>query len=57
MFLAELQEAFALFDRDGDGCVTVKDLNRVMNQVSLDLQGHFRFPLSVYRSLHIPSKK
>uniref|UniRef100_A0A1I8GYE0 Calmodulin n=1 Tax=Macrostomum lignano TaxID=282301 RepID=A0A1I8GYE0_9PLAT len=31
--VAEYREAFALFDKDGDGCITTKELGRVMKSL------------------------
>lgn len=31
--VAELKEAFSLFDRDGDGCITTKELGTVLRAV------------------------
>ncbi|MBA0806514.1 hypothetical protein Gohar_005965 [Gossypium harknessii] len=42
--IAEFKEAFSLFDKDGDGCITTKDLETVMrslgqNPTEAELQG------------------
>jgi calmodulin len=34
--LAEYKETFALFDKDGDGCITVKELGTVMKSLGLN---------------------
>jgi calmodulin len=31
--LAEFKEAFSLFDKDGDGCITTKELGTVMRSL------------------------
>uniref|UniRef100_A0A672TKW6 EF-hand domain-containing protein n=1 Tax=Strigops habroptila TaxID=2489341 RepID=A0A672TKW6_STRHB len=31
--IAEFKEAFSLFDRDGDGCITTKELGTVMRSL------------------------
>ena len=33
----ELREAFALFDKDSDGCITSKELMTVMNGLRLQI--------------------
>uniref|UniRef100_A0A1I8FHX3 EF-hand domain-containing protein n=1 Tax=Macrostomum lignano TaxID=282301 RepID=A0A1I8FHX3_9PLAT len=35
--VAEYREAFALFDKDGDGCITTKDLGRVMRSLGQEM--------------------
>ena len=32
-FLIEFKEAFSLFDKDGDGCITTKELGTVMRNL------------------------
>ena len=34
--MAEFEEAFALFDTDGDGCITTKELGKVMRSLGQD---------------------
>jgi len=34
---SELREAFALFDKDSDGCITSKELMTVMNGLRLQI--------------------
>ncbi len=34
--IVEVQEAFSLFDKDGDGCVTSKDLGPVLRSTGLN---------------------
>jgi len=34
---SELREAFALFDKDNDGCITSKELMTVMNGLRLQI--------------------
>ncbi|KAF5734060.1 calmodulin [Tripterygium wilfordii] len=58
--IAEFKEAFSLFDKDGDGCITIKELGTVMrslgqspseaelrdmiNEVDADQNGTIDFP-------------
>ena len=35
-FVAELKVAFALFDKDGDGCITTAELRSVMKSLGFD---------------------
>ena len=44
--IAEFKEAFSLFDKDGDGTITTKELGTVMrslgqNPTEAELQGNF----------------
>ena len=32
-FVTEFKEAFSLFDKDGDGCITTKELGTVMRNL------------------------
>ena len=46
--VAEFKEAFSLFDKDGDGTITTKELGTVMrslgqNPTEAELQGVFEF--------------
>ena len=46
--IAEFKEAFSLFDKDGDGTITTKELGTVMrslgqNPTEAELQGKFCF--------------
>lgn len=50
--IAEFKEAFSLFDKDGDGTITTKELGTVMrslgqNPTEAELQGIFFFENSV----------
>jgi calmodulin len=36
-YVEELREAFALFDKDNDGCITSKELHTVMNGLRLQI--------------------
>ena len=39
--IAEFKEAFSLFDKDGDGTITTKELGTVMRSLGKDLR---RYP-------------
>ena len=54
--IAEFKEAFSLFDKDGDGTITTKELGTVMrslgqNPTEAELQVHFipRNKLVIYQ--------
>ncbi|CAF2085885.1 unnamed protein product [Brassica napus] len=56
--ISEFKEAFSLFDKDGDGCITTKELGTVMrslgqNPTEAELQDmineHLDIPLGMYR--------